>query len=162
MKKYNKYLSIVNRKVFDEFEEQRGIDFMNHSSNSTNIDDFIAVAYVLCPSFIEVDGYIFIADFYNAKEEEIIEELHRLEKQFGKNKKLIEKYVNSCSFGDLFIGKDCVSMDNKYILIQFGDILIYYWTRRAKELFPDRNIIVEYGDGIMGELGLTITLYEDV
>lgn len=41
-------------------------------------------------------------------------------------------------------------------------ILIYNWSRRAKELFPDKNIIVEYGEELMGELGLSITLYQQV
>lgn len=51
-------------------------------------------------------------------------------------------------------------MDNEKILKQFGDILVFYWMRRAKELFPDRDIIVEYSEGFMGELGFSITLYE--
>lgn len=46
------------------------------------------------------------------------------------------------------------------MLIQFGDIIVYYWSRRAKDLFPQKNIVVEYGEGFMGELGLAITLYQ--
>lgn len=42
----------------------------------------------------------------------------------------------------------------------FCDILVYYWRLRVKELFPDKNIVVESGQEIMEELGLTITVYQ--
>ncbi len=51
-------------------------------------------------------------------------------------------------------------MDNEKILLRLGDFLVYYWSKGVKELFPERNIIVEYGEEIMGEYGLTITMYE--
>lgn len=161
MNDVNLYKSIVNEQIFHEFKEQRGDTLFNHSSNSNFIEDFISVAYVLCPDIIEVNGYIFIADFFGTQEDKAIENLLGLESQFNSNKKHIEQWVNSWSFGDFFFfGKDCESMDNLKILKQFGDILVYNWMRRAKELFPNRNIIVEYGEGLMGELGLAITLYE--
>lgn len=156
----NFYRSIVNEQIFHEFKQQRGFTLFGHSANSNYIEDFISVSYVLCPNIIEVNGYIFIADFFEVKENEALGKLLNLESQFDSNKKQIEKWVNSWSFGDFFIGKHCESMDNEKILKQFGDILVYNWTRRAKELFPNRNIIVEYQDGIMGELGLSVTLYE--
>lgn len=154
------YKSIVDEKIFHDFKEQRGVTLFNHSANSNYIDDFISAAYVLCPDIIEVRGYIFIADFFDSQENEAIDKLLKLETQFNFDKKQIEQWVNSWSFGDFFLGKDCESMDNEKILKQFGDILVYHWTRRAKELFPARDIIVEYGEGLMGELGLSITLYE--
>ncbi len=33
--------------------------------------------------------------------------------------------------------------------------------RRSKEVFPERKIKVELGNAIMGEYGLTITMYEE-
>jgi hypothetical protein len=160
MRKISLHKSIVNEEIFKEFETQRGVKLFNHSSNSNYIEDFISAAYVLCPDIIEINGYIFIGDFFEFRDDEAVNMVETLEEQHNFNKKNIEQWVNSWSFGDFFFGKDCKSMDNEKILYQFGDILIYNWTRRAKEIFPDRNIIVEYGDGIMGELGLTITLYE--
>ncbi|MGK9253489.1 hypothetical protein [Paenibacillus humicus] len=160
MKYVNLYKSIVNEQIFHEFKEQRGVTLFNHSANSNYIEDFISAAYVLCPNIIEVNGYIFIADFFEAQEDEAINRLLKLETQFNSDKKLIEQWVNSWSIGDFFLGKDCEAMDNEKILKQFGDILVYNWMRRAKELFPNRSIIVKYGEGLMGELGLSITLYE--
>lgn len=160
MKKINVFKSIVNAEIFQEFEEQRGISLFNHSSNSNFIDDFISAAYVLCPEMVEIKGYVFISDFLNSTDESAIDTVNELERRFNGNIENIEKSVNSWSFGDFFLGKDCKSMENEKILKQFGDILVYFWTKRAKELFPQKNIVVEYGDGLMGELGLSVTMYQ--
>ncbi|MDL2302660.1 hypothetical protein LJC58_09985 [Lachnospiraceae bacterium OttesenSCG-928-D06] len=160
MSEINTFRSIVDLEIFNEFEKQRGINLFNHSANSNFIDDFISAAYVLCPEFIEINGYVFVSDFINSNGEETINIVNKLEQRFNFNKENIEKFVNSWSFGDFFLGKDCKSMDNIKILTQFGDILVYFWTRRAKQLFPNKNIVVEYGDGLMGELGLAITMYQ--
>jgi len=154
------YKSIVDNSIFSEFEEQRGICLFNHSENSNFIDDFISVAHVLCPNVIEVEGHVFIDRFFNCSEKEALGALKELKKQFNNDKKQIEQWVNAWSFGDFFIGKYSPSLENDKILYQFGDILVYYWTRRFKELFPDRNIIVEYGEDLMGETGPTIIVYE--
>ena len=157
------YKSFIDEKIFNEFKSQRGDSLFNHSANSNYIDDFISVAYVLCPDIIDVNDYIFIADFFKScgePEENELSKLRSLEKQHNNDKKKVEQWVNSWGFGSFFIGKDCESMDNEKILLQFGEILVYYWSKRVKELFPERNIIVEYGEKIMGEEGLTITLYE--
>ena len=160
MQEVNVYKSVVDDNIMKKFETQRGITLFDHSVNSNFIDDFISVAYVLCPNIIEVDGYVFISDFYKATHHEALDKLRRLELQFNGDKKQIEQWVNSWSFGDFFIGKYCSSMENEEIMTQFGDILVFYWLRRVKELFPNRNIVVEYGEAIMGESGLTITLYQ--
>jgi len=155
--------SIVKHEIFQEFMMQRGASLFNHSANSNFIDDFISAAHVLCPDIIDVDGHVFIGEYLECvgdpKEDPSLK-LKRLKSDHNNDKRKIEQWVNSWCFGDFFIGKNCKNMDNEKILFQFGDIIVYFWTRRLKEVFPDRNIIVEYGDNIMGEEGLTITLYE--
>jgi len=161
MGKVDIYKSIVDNNILSEFETQRGVCLLGHSANSNFIDDFISAAYILCPNFIEVDGHVFHEHFYNSTVENALASLEGLKKQFNNDKKHIEQWINSTCFGDFFIGKDCKSMDNDKILYQFGDILVYFWTQRLKELFPDRKFIVEYGDDIPGEEGwLAITMYE--
>ena len=157
---YNIHKSIVDDKVFDRFMIQRGTNLFAHSSNSNFIDDFISASYVLCPDFIEISGFIFVMDFFQATGNEAFKTLELLKTQFNNDRKLIEQWVNSWSFGDFFIGKNCSSMDNEIIIKTFGDILVYNWKRRVNELFPTKNIVVEYGEEIMGEAGLTITLYQ--
>lgn len=86
MNSVNLYQSIVNEQIFNEFKEQRGITLFNHSANSNYIEDFISVAYVLCPNIIEVNGYVFIADFYEAQGDKALDKLLKLESQFNSNK----------------------------------------------------------------------------
>jgi hypothetical protein len=160
LKKVNIFESVVSTAIFQEFEEQRGVSLFNHSSNSNAIDDFISVAYVLCPEMVEINGYVFISDFLNSIDENMVDAVEELEQRSGGDRSFIEKSINSWSFGDFFLGKDCKSMENEKILNQFGDILVHFWTKRARELFPNRNIVVEYGDGFVGELGMSITMYQ--
>ncbi|MDE6208993.1 MAG: hypothetical protein K2M73_04870 [Lachnospiraceae bacterium] len=83
-----------------------------------------------------------------------------MEKQYDKNKKAIEMSVNTWSIGDFFIGDSSELMDNEKVIQQFGNVLVYYWKRRAKEIFPEKEMIVELGNNLMGEFGLCITMYE--
>ena len=163
MQAINIYKSIIACEIFNDFKEQRGVSLFRHSANSNFIDDFISAAYVLCPDIIDVDGHVFIADFLNSVGDPIENPLVKLESlkaPHNHNKRKIEQWVNSWCFGDFFIGKYCESMENEKFLLQFGDIIVYNWSRRVREVLPNRNIVVEYGEGIMGEEGLTITLYE--
>ena len=161
MKSYNEYKSIVNADIFNEFDEQRGSNLFVHFTYSNFIDDFISAAYMMCPDMVEVNGCVFISYFFNAEEDQAEEDMKILEKQFNNNKKEIEQWVNSWGFGCFFLGKPSEALENEKILTQFGDILVYYWSRRAKELFPDKDIVVEYGEELMGETGPTIILYQN-
>lgn len=156
------YEGIVKKYIFEEFQEQKGISLFNHAQNACSIDDFLSIAYVLCPDIVEVEGYIFISDFLNTEIDKAITTVRSLEQQFNYDKREIEQWVNSWSLGDFFLFSSSPSMDNKEILEQFGKVLIYNWTRRAKELFPNRNIVVEVGNEIMWKIGPTITMYEQL
>lgn len=153
---------IVDNQIFEEFEEQKGISLFNHAANSCCIDDFLSIAYILCPDIVEVNGYIFISDLFDEQGDEALDKVTRLEKQFNYDKMQIEQWVNSRSLGDFFIGSYTKSMDNDKIIDEFAKVLVYYWSKRVGELFPNRNIVVKTGNEIMGELGLTITIYEQL
>ncbi len=58
------------------------------------------------------------------------------------------------------MGDSSQFMDNEKVLYQFSNALAYFWQCRVKELFPDKKIVVELGNELMGELGLCITMYE--
>ncbi len=160
MDNYKLYKGIVNKNIFEEFEEKHGLNLLHHSANSCNVDDFLSVAYTLCPDFVEINGYIFVSDLFDVNGENAKSNLKILEEQFNNDKKLVEMWVNSRSVGDFFIGKYTKSLDNDRILNEFSSTLISFWKRRVKEIFPDRNIVIEVGNEIMGELGLTITMYQ--
>lgn len=148
------YKSIVDKSIFNEFKEQNGISLMNHVANTCSIDDFIAVSSILCPEIIEIDGCIFISDFYH-------DNIQDLKKQFNDDRKKIEQWVNTWSLGDFFVDAHTDSIENEKIIQQFGDVLVHFWTKRIKELFPDRKIIIKLGENIMGESGLAITIFQE-
>ncbi|MCL1809780.1 MAG: hypothetical protein FWG42_08495 [Clostridiales bacterium] len=112
---------------------------MNHAFNTCGIESFIAVASVFCPEIVEVNEYIFISEFYNGGVE-------ILEEQYGKDRKKIEQWVNSWSLADFFLQARDESVHVDDIIVEYGKAIQYFWSLRLKELFPDRNIIVELGD----------------
>lgn len=148
------YKSIVKNEIFNEFTNQNGISLMNHVANTCGIEEFIAVASILCPEIIEVNGCILISEFYQNN-------IERLEEQFGNDRKKIEQFVNTWSLGDFFLQAYTESVENDKIINQFGEVLVHFWGLRMKELFPDKKIVVEIGENIMGESGLAVTLYQE-
>lgn len=145
--------SIVNDDIMNEFPEIRGRSLMNHAFNSCNIENTLSIASVFCPEIIEDDGYIFISEFYNGG-------IKELKKQFNEDRKQIEMFVNSWSLAEFFNQPDDMLVHNDKVIESFGTILKHFWDLRFKELFPNREIVVELDDGIMGENGLTITVYQ--
>lgn len=113
------------------------------------------------PWFYSDRRIYFCFRFFEDEGEEAIKKIEKLEERFSKNKKLIEQWVNSWSIGDLFINCTDESYQNDSLIMQFCDVLVYNWQQRLKELFPHKKIIVETGYEIMGELGVTITVYEE-
>lgn len=157
------YKSIVDNKIIQEIREASWCsDLFQYAIDKCKIDGMIAAAYMLCPNIIQVKDYIFIEKFWNHNTTESMEYIKKLEKQYDFDKKMIEMSVNSWSIGDLFIGDINEMMNNDNVLIQFGDTLVYFWKMRVRELFPNRNIVVETGHNLVGEFGLCITMYEEV
>lgn len=147
------YEGIVSNKIFDRFLNQNGVTLMNHAANTSTIEDTLAVAKLLCPDFIEVDSCIFVSEFYNGNLEKLVD-------RFDGDKKQIEMFVNSWALGDFFAGAYNESVEDEHIIMEFGKTLAYFWGRRVLEIFPERNIKIEIGEGIMGESGITITMYQ--
>lgn len=71
-------------------------------------------------------------------------------------------HVNTCSIGDFFVGCNDQLMDDNTVLNMFGESLVFYWGKRVKELFPEKNVVVKLSENLMGEYGLCITMFEDV
>lgn len=163
MKKNARYKSFIQEEIINEFfdsQQEHNINLFQYATNECTIEAAISIAYLLCPNFVKVKDYIFVEDFWNTEDKDSDRKIRELEKQYNYDKKAIEMSVNSWSIGDLFFGRNDKIMDNEKVLNQFGGILVYNWTRRVKELFPERTFQVELGYEIMGELGLSITLYE--
>ena len=130
------------------------------------IKDIITASYLFAPDFIQVNEYVFVADLFNRWGKkahtltEYIEKVKHLESQFHGDSVKIEQAINSWSIVDFFCTQNANTPLTDKEIQTFCDILVYYWRFRVKELFPDKNIVVESGQEIMGELGLTITVYQ--
>jgi len=147
----NVFKSVADEKILSDFSEIRGRTLMNHTANSYNIEMALGFANLFCPEVIEIDGCIFISEFYNGDIENL--------KNEHKSVKEIEMFVNSWSLTSLV--KDCDELDYSVNYIdEFAKAIKYFWQMRFNSLFPDRNVVVEIGYGIMGEEGLTVTVYQ--
>jgi hypothetical protein len=144
------YKSIVDEKILRDFSEIRGQTLMNHVANSYNIEMAIGFASLFCPEVIEVDGCLFISEFYNGN-------IADLRSNYKSNKE-IEMFVNSWSL--LSLVKDCDALDySRNYIDEFAKAIQYFWQLRMNALFPDKSVVVEIGDGIMGEEGISVTVY---
>lgn len=154
--------NIIDEDIQKEMKDTNWCDLFTYACHTCKIDGLIAAAHLFCPRIIQVKDYIFIEQFWNSDTEEKSEKyINDLEKRFGDDRRSIEMMVNSWSIGDLFVGDTREIMDNQKVLVQFGNALVYFWKRRVDELFPDKNIVVELGCELMGEFGLSITMYQD-
>ena len=147
-----KYKSIVNEEVLKEFHVIRGRSLMNHVSNLYDIEMAIGFASLYCPEVVEVEDCIFISEFYN-------DNIDSLRKQFA-TRKDIEIFVNSWSLETLLATNCKINYDTDHS-DEFARAIKYFWQLRMKELFPDRKIVVEIGEEIMGEIGLSVTMYQE-
>ena len=156
------FKSIVDETIKDEIIEANWCtDLIQYTTYKCKMDGLIAAAYLFCPQIIQVKDYIFIKQFWNCNAEKSISHIRRLEEQYGNDKKSIEMSVNTWSIGDFFIGDSSELMDNEKLIQQFGDAIVYFWKIRVKELFPERKIVVELGNNLVGDFGLCITMYEE-
>lgn len=147
----NVFKSIVDEKILQSFSEIRGRSLMNHVSNSYNIEMAIGFAGLFCPEVVEDDGCILISEFYNGNMEELKEQY--------KSRKEIEIFVNSWSLTSLLKDVDGLDYSINYI-DEFAKAIQYFWQLRFNLLFPNRDIVVEIGENIMGEDGVSVTVYQ--
>ena len=145
------YQSIVNEKILHDFSEVHGCTLMNHVANSYDIEMAIGFSALFCPEVVEVDGCIFISEFYNGNIQEL--------KSIYKTVKEIEMFVNSWSLTSLLKNNDAIDYSVDYIG-EFARAIQYFWQLRLNALFPDKDVVVEIGEDIMGEEGVTVTIYQ--
>lgn len=149
--KMNIYKSIINEKILHNFSDIHGVTLMNHVANSYDIEMAIAFANLFCPEVIEVDGCVFIAEFYHGNIQEL--------KNNYETVREIEMFVNSWSLSSLLKDNHKLNYAVPYI-VEFAKAIQYFWQIRMKNLFPDKDIVVEIGEDIMGEEGTTVTVYQ--
>lgn len=126
------------------------------------------LAYAFAPDFIVCENCVFVADFlyhYGGTTPDTIEKMVRqLKKRLHGNVREMEMTVNSWSVEDALSNFGVILLGGERIsdaCIQYlAEAMAYFWRLRCASLFPGRNIKVELGYEIMGEYGLTITVYQ--
>ena len=132
------------------------------------VKQVIKLAYILTPNFIVVEDCVFAEDLLlhygerTVSSEEVLQKVYDLKQMCDGDRKKMEMTVNSWSVFDLLAiyGIELEDSSDDSIVEEYAEILLYFWQLRVKNLFPDRQINVELGYEIMGELGLTITVYQ--
>ena len=146
---------------------QGKLDAVEETLSRVSIKDAINIAYLFSPDFLLIKDYIFVADFFSRwgkktySYEEHLKKVNRLEKQFDGDSKKIEQMINSWSIVDFFCSHNAETPISDKDIETLCEALVYCWKLRVTELFPSKSIIIESGYEIMGELGLTITLYQN-
>ncbi len=166
----NVYESIVSESLLTHFPDQRGKTLMNHAANTCGIEDVLAITSLIWPTIVEEDGHVFIAEFYALDlQTPYSRDLQKLKEQFGNDKRKIERWVNAWSLPQLFFTYQRFdagelpppsAIDDETLVEAFGEVLRFFWSLRLNLLFPQREFVIELGEGIEGESGLAITLYE--
>lgn len=147
----NRYESIVDETLFDDFPARCGATWMNHVANTCGIKSALGFANLFCPAVVEEDGCILIAEFYRGG----VSELRRS----GKTTREIERFINSWSLASLLKSTPEQSVSDAD-LKAFARAVQYFWQLRMRTLFPQKDIVVEIAEGIMGEEGLAVTVYQ--
>lgn len=159
-----RYRSIVDNNIMQHIlNNEWSKNLVHYGLQKNQIDGTLAAAALFCPEIICIKDYVFIKMFlYNYdNEQELLMMVEKLERQYNYCKKDIEMAINSWSLADFFVDTSTQTIFDEEIFYHFGMALQYFWQMRVNVLFPNKSIVVELGNEIMGELGLCITLYEE-
>lgn len=158
IKKYQGIISDADANIFLNKVNAGSLTLPQYSLWKNELDGIIAASYLLSPSFIQIDEYVFLYDLISYNDYENREFIEDLKGRFG-DKKSIERYVNCVCLGDLLVNNQQYVEDLK-LLNMFADCLIYFWNNRLKQIFPNKNFEFEKENDINGDLGLCFTFYE--
>jgi len=145
--------SVVNDSLLAHFHNPQGKTLINHAANACGIEESLAIAAVFWPKLVEVEGCVFVAEFYTQSFDDLM-------KEFQGDKTRIERWVNAWSLADFFLLASSPSVHDDVLIEAFGETLRFFWTLRLQTLFPGEDFVVELADEIEGESGLAITFYK--
>lgn len=155
------YRGLVDETLYKRFEYQNGSEMYVHATYSCRMEDLIAFSTILYPTFVEIDGYIFIKPFLEGHDLDDTRWLEELERDCNFDRRKVEMWVNSWSIGEFFIGSgNAKAMDDERLIREFCKILEFSWKARAKEIFPNKEFVFETGYELMGELGFAVAFYQ--
>ena len=166
MEEIKKFKTLVDEeKMLDAFypehKKNNYSSLLYYATDTCGMDGLIAAAHFFTPEIVSCKGYIFIKEFLNCdSDEKILKTVEDLEKQYNYDRKMIEMSVNSWGVGDFFLGHSEDIYDNEEVIYQFAECMAYFWKKRIDEVLPGNKVVVEIGEEIMGEYGISITFYQ--
>ena len=111
-----------------------------------------AFSKLFCPDFVEVDGYVFLAEQFDHANFE------QWRQQFADDRKSVEAVINHVHIDDLF--NNGSRADYQPELVEYlGRVLVVCWRRALQELFPPRQFTFECS-AQPDEAGPTITFFQ--
>ncbi|MBU1007769.1 hypothetical protein KKA53_01685 [Candidatus Dependentiae bacterium] len=149
---------ILNEDVFEWYPNRYPFkSYINSIMNFVDMNGVIAVAGLFVPKFIEQNGHIFLKE--NVK--------NRLEKNklfpcpLGKDKRTTERYYNLFNLEEFFILTADESSSDIRMVKKLGELLVYFWSRRLKELFPEKQFLFEIKKNLYNEHGFCLTFWQE-
>ena len=154
----DKIKEILNEEIFDWYPNKYpSKSFIDSAMNLVDINSIIAVAGLFAPEFVELQGHIFLLDNVKVR----IEKDEVFSSPYGKDKATIERYNNLFHLGEFFIVTASEASRDIRMLNKFGKLLIFFWSRRLKEIFPDKSFNFEIEYDLYDEDGLCLTFWQE-
>ena len=153
-----KIQEILNEDVFEWYPNRYPFkSYINSVMNFVDMNGVIAVAGLFAPEFVEQKGHVFLKE--NIKT--------RLEKNklfpcpLGKDKITTERYYNLFNLEEFFILTADETSSDLRMVKKLGGLLMYFWGRRLKELFPEKRFKFEMEEDLYNEHGFCITFWQE-
>lgn len=156
--KMNEINKILTDEIFEWYPNKYPFkSFINSVANFVDITGVISVAGLFLPEFIEHDKCIFFKENVEKK----INEVKHISSPYGDDPKAIERYRNLFNLDEFFLFAADDACDDIRLVKKFGELLEYFWSRRLKELYPDKSFKFELAEDLYDEDGLCLTFWQE-
>lgn len=151
----NEYPSIIDENLLQYFDNHiSAANLYDFAVSNGAIDARLAFGVLLWPDLLEENGFIFkkytIAANFESTEKLSVQDIRR-----------VERYTNLQSIDGTLEGEaDTPQKENRFLQYAYARMLRFFWSLRLNTTFPNRNFIVEIGENMEGDAGLSITFYE--
>lgn len=158
-----KHEGCISLDIIDEFETGFPFkSFFAYVSNNSTIESFFAAAGMLCPDFIELEDHILLAENTSTLKGKLLS-------PFGNDRKTVERYTNLFCAGEFYFRPTVtppelnsenfvVEVPNEQYQLKLVQMLMFFWQRRLKELFPTKDFEFEIAlEGLYDEDGICLT-----
>lgn len=148
--------SLINDSQLQDFIDDK-TSLMNIAQNKYTLLDHLLISSVFCPELLMINDIIFIREFYGKTN------FSHLSKECNGDATLMEKMINTQLLSYFFLlgGNFDKMAENETLLLEFGNILKYFWQNWFRKNFPERNFIIEVGKDLFPEQDLAITVYQN-